>query len=100
VVVRLGGEHDLATVPLVQAALDHVPNTGSLIFDLAAVRFVDVGTMRVIMSAARGRSGVTVVVAPPDCAAARMLRYFGVGFDTVVSSLEEALAYVPGTVDR
>ena len=97
---RLGGEHDLATVPLLHASLNQVHDTVSLIFDLAAVRFVDVGTMRAIVSAARGRSGVTVIVAPPGCAAERMLRYFGAGFDTVVSSLEEARALVPGTVDR
>jgi anti-sigma B factor antagonist len=82
--VRLAGELDLATVPLVEQALDRLsraPVLRRVVLDLSAVCFLDLAGLRTILRAdARGRAeSFEVLVVRPRGTASRVFTLTRVG---------------------
>jgi len=69
--MRLAGEHDLATLPHVQAAFDEAARADNtiVVVDLDEVTFIDSSVMGAIVKAHRG--GETVLVVEPKAAIVR-----------------------------
>ena len=93
--VRLTGEFDLATVPLVEKALDRLsraPALKRLVIDLSAVRFLDLAGLRTILRAdARGRAeAFEVVVVRPRGTASRVFTLTRIGEQLSMVSEPEA----------
>jgi anti-sigma B factor antagonist len=75
--VRLEGEFDLASVPLVESALNRVsqvPRPRRVVFDLRGVTFLDLAGLRAILRAdARGRAETfEVLIVRPRGTASRV----------------------------
>ena len=89
--VRLAGELDLAGVPLVEKALNRLsraPELTRVVFDLAAVNFLDLAVLR---ADARGRAeAFEVVVVRPKGVANRVFTLTRVGEQLNVVNEPEA----------
>jgi anti-anti-sigma factor len=95
-VVSLHGEHDLASLPAVEAALDDLLDRGtSVILDLSQASFIDSSTLG---AALRGHHPPTVarivaVAAPPGNEPRRLIDLVGVStLVPVFDSLNDAIA--------
>ena len=73
--ITVGGELDLATVPLLSAAVAEHDDAGLLVLDLTAVTFIDSTGVRVLIVADRScaRSGSRLVVLAGDGPVRRLL---------------------------
>jgi len=67
--VDLVGEHDLSTVPLVEAAFDQVGVTSATVVDFTRSSFVDSTIVGVFVRRSRGGATLLLVV-PRECAVA------------------------------
>jgi anti-anti-sigma factor len=67
-VLRLGGELDIATVPLVEATVDrHSAGRHALVVDLSALDFMDSSGLRLILElGGRGEGAGVAFVAPGE----------------------------------
>jgi anti-anti-sigma factor len=93
-VIELVGEHDLSTRRKVERALMDMDAGEACVVDLSPATFIDSSILTVIVHATSqsGACATTVVVAPPDSAAARLFEITqATSVVTVCSSLEEAL---------
>jgi anti-anti-sigma factor len=94
VIVELVGEHDLSTHGDVERALMEIASGDACIIDLSPTTFIDSSILTVLVQATtrEGACASTVVVAPPDTAAARLFEITqATSIVTVCSSLDEAL---------
>src|SRR4051812_50181331 len=84
--MRLAGEHDLATLPHVQAAFDEAARADNTIavVDLDEVTFIDSSGMGALVKAHRG--GETVLGAEPKAATVRKPLGLGPRADVVAQS--------------
>jgi len=93
--VDLVGEHDLSTVPLVEAAFDQVGVTGATVVDFTRSSFVDSTIVGVFVRRSRGGATLLLVV-PRECAVRRVLSR--VGLTDLLETFEtraEALQAIP-----
>lgn len=83
--LRLSGELDAHTAPLLQAALADVDDERTVL-DMAGVAFVDSSGLRVLIQAhqAAGEAGRTLVLTNPSDAVTRLLEISGVAGYLVV----------------
>ncbi len=95
-VLRLTGEHDLATAPLIAAAFEQIEATGTTVLvDFTGASFIDSTVVGSLIE--RARSGETLLlVAPKDSVVRRTLNLVGVnGLLSTFATREEALRAVP-----
>jgi anti-sigma B factor antagonist len=82
-VVRLGGELDMASAPLLQAALEGAEKEASstLVLDLRELRFMDSTGLRIILLARErcSSAGLQFAVTPGSSQVQRLLAVSGVG---------------------
>ena len=90
-IVRLGGEHDVATADAVRSALT-VDGDGAVIVDLGGCTFADSSIIAVLLQARRERSAFAIVL--PSDPASVVTRAFAITDVTAhlacCSSLDEA----------
>jgi anti-sigma B factor antagonist len=104
VVLRVGGEADLATAPQLHAKLvDLVENgTGSIVVDLTPVAFIDSTGLGALLAGHRRAHarGHTIRLVCPEGQTLRVLRLTGMDMVLpVYSSLVEALGAQPDDAD-
>lgn len=94
-VVRLDGEHDLATSPeLVEAMAAATPQHARVVVDLTGATFIDSTVLRAITTGA-GESEAFALVAPQGTPPRRLLDLTGLtGVYAVAEDLESALQRV------
>jgi anti-anti-sigma factor len=72
-VVALAGEHDISTVPALQAIFDEIPeSTSRVVVDLTSTTFVDSSVIGVLMNFSRRREGRVSAVTAPGTPPARV----------------------------
>lgn len=92
--MRVEGDLDLATTPLVRDALADAPSGARVVLDLSACTFLDSSAVQLFATAARDaeQAGGSLAVVAPDPAVARVLEI--TRMDTILEvhrSLETAL---------
>jgi len=80
--VRVGGEHDLSTVPELRRTVDEIFETGTcLVVDLSSATFIDSSILgeliRAKLQADKSPDETIAVVAPPGSSAGRILDLVG-----------------------
>jgi anti-anti-sigma factor len=93
-IVRLTGDHDLSTVPILSDAIEREASGKSrVLLDLSEATFIDSSVLGLIL-----RSGEDCIpIAGPDSFAARRFALFGIGaIIRVASSMDEALGWIGG----
>lgn len=96
IIVALRGDHDLATVPIVEAALVEAnqPRPGRVVADLTDATFIDSSILRTLI-AGKARSHVFAVAAPPGGEPRRVLDLVGMREAlSVCDALERAVEIV------
>jgi len=99
IVVRLHGEHDLATAHALRSELQATPQHYGIVVDLGLCTFVDSAILSVLLRAASGRARVAVVLPAEESIVTRAA--VAVGLSSLVTCTEcvdDALAAV-GAVD-
>jgi anti-anti-sigma regulatory factor len=99
--VTLTGEHDLATLPIVDEAFQRIAEATIVIVDVRDATFIDSPIIGAIIS--QGRHAETLLVVPKRGGVRRALDLVGISSAVqVVESREEALRLIfpPGTADR
>jgi anti-sigma B factor antagonist len=81
-VIALEGEHDISTVPHLQAALNRVFETGtSIVLDLSDATFIDSSVIRTLLAAHQRAQATTgeqlAIVAPEHSFAGRVIELTG-----------------------
>lgn len=100
--VRLTGDHDLATLPIVDEALQRVAGSDTVIVDVRDASFIDSTIIGVIVWQGR-HAGALLLVVPERGQVRRLLGLVEISSSfRVCESREEALRVVSprGTVDR
>jgi anti-anti-sigma factor len=103
-VVRLRGEHDMASAVEVRRRLDQAVATGPTIVDLSACSFLDSSIIACLIHAYRQQGGLSVVLPAGDSAAYRALLITGLHEfltcrDSLDEAIEAAIASAPRAVD-
>lgn len=90
--IRLSGELDLSSCEKVESLLAAIPQRGRAVVDIAALEFLDLAGVRVLLSAKR-RLGARLQIASPAEQPLRLLRLIGLedrlGLQSAVPTLEE-----------